>query len=172
MCQHRPAIPLCKKQFAFSGDFYNLPKTLAAKIKSIKAESVKRQPRQTHIKNSAKASPWEGGNIEVRARLVPKFLWTTGSIDVFLNGVRIVSSGGKFKISTTTRAEFNHHGSQHTVELQARSARVGTFPYKLLIDGVLIADSEVFIDNPRILLLPWILLILEFIVIVWFLGRI
>jgi hypothetical protein len=107
--------------------------------------------------------PWHGGMVEVTARLVPRYLWTTTSIDVFPDGRCILRSGGQFKIVGSCSAEFHHDGSAHTVELswgrvQHRGVLRHGFPYELRIDGAKVAVSDVAVENARLLAIPYLVL--------------
>jgi hypothetical protein len=96
---------------------------------------------------------WEGSTVEVRARVVPRYLWTTASIDVFLDGRCILKTGGQRKAVGSSFAEFHHGGDVHSAELSWGHARMGhaldlTFPYQLFFDGAKIAVSEISVENP------------------------
>ena len=54
---------------------------------------------------------WEGSAVEVRARVVPRYLWTTTSIDVFVDGRCILKTGGQMKAVGSSFAEFHHGGA-------------------------------------------------------------
>ena len=40
---------------------------------------------------------WQGSPIRVEARLIPRFLWTTASIDVFVGQQCVLRTGGQMK---------------------------------------------------------------------------
>jgi hypothetical protein len=89
----------------------------------------------------------------VRARVVPRFLWTTASIDVFLDGRCILKTDGQRKAVGSSFAEFHHGGDVHSAELSWGQACMRpplclTFPYQLFIDGGKISVSEVRVENP------------------------
>lgn len=91
---------------------------------------------------------WQGNTVEVQARLVPRFLWNTASIDVFLEGQRILRTGGQLKFTGSRIATFSHSGSIHTAELNwGFSGFSFSLPYRLQIDGVPVAASRVRIQN-------------------------
>lgn len=103
------------------------------------------------------AIQWHGSIVEVTARLIPRFLWTTASIDVFLDGSCILRTGGQLKITGSSSAEFYHGGSVHHVELSWGQADLRSFPYQLQIDGAKVAVSRVFVQNWRLVFLAlWI----------------
>jgi hypothetical protein len=107
---------------------------------------------------------WHGSTIEVTARIVPRYLWTTASIDVFLDGRCILRTGGQMRIIGSSSAEFHHDGSVHTAELSWENVhdrgfiRPG-FPYQLRIDGTKVAVAEVAVENPGLILIPLLVLV-------------
>jgi hypothetical protein len=106
---------------------------------------------------------WHGSTVEVTARLVPRYLWTTASIDVFLDGRCILRTGGQLKLIGSSSAEFDHDGSVHSVELSWGCARRQgfvrhSFPYQLRIDGAKVAISEVAVEDAGLSLIPILLL--------------
>jgi hypothetical protein len=106
---------------------------------------------------------WHGSSVGVTARLVPRYLWTTSSIDVFLDGRCILRTGGQMKIVGSSSAEFRHDGVVHTVELswdrvQQQGSIRCCFPYQLRIDGAKLAASEVAVENAGLLVIPMLVL--------------
>lgn len=92
-------------------------------------------------------STWSREVIDVRGRLIPKVLWTTASIDVYLGDHCILATGGQLKLTGTVSKEFLHDGAHHTAKLHWGVFRLRSFPSKLFIDDVAIADSDVFLSN-------------------------
>jgi len=90
---------------------------------------------------------WRGQSIEVTARLIPKFLWTTASIDLFVNSTCVLRTGGKMKVIGSSSARFEDSGTAHDVELRWGWPRPRWFPIKVLIDGDIVADSRAFVEN-------------------------
>jgi hypothetical protein len=91
---------------------------------------------------------WQGNKVNVQARLVPRYLWNTASIDVFLDGQCILQTGGQLKLNGSHSATFTHSGSPHTAELSWSSSGLSfSFPYQLRIDGVPVAASRVNVQN-------------------------
>ena len=88
-----------------------------------------------------------GKNIEVAARLIPKFLWLTASVDVFVNSACVLQTGGKMKMTGSSSARFDDSGGAHDVELKWGWARLRWFPIKILIDGEMVAQSRAFVEN-------------------------
>jgi hypothetical protein len=100
---------------------------------------------------------WNGSTIVVTARLVPRYSWTTASIDVFLDGRCILRTGGQMKVTGSSWAEFDHDGSVHTVELSWGLALGLSFPYQLRIDGAMVAVSEVPVASWGLVLMPFLI---------------
>jgi hypothetical protein len=106
---------------------------------------------------------WEGSTVEVRARVVPRYFWTTASIDVFLDGRCILQTGGQKRATGESFAEFEHGGRMHTAELFWGVARMELtrgimFPYQLLIDEAKVVASEVRVENPASMFPPILIL--------------
>jgi hypothetical protein len=120
-------------------------------------------PREFEFRGAGPATEtrWRGSTVEVRARLVPGHLWTTASIDVFLDGRCILRSGGEGKPTGSRSAEFHHDGEVHTLELswsrmQRRGLTRRRFPYRLRIDGAELAASQVDVENAWLVAVPFL----------------
>lgn len=106
-----------------------------------------RQARETAIVMSEDIK-WQGSPVDVQARLVPRYLWNTASVDVFLDGQRILRTGGQFKFTGSYSTTFTHAGSTHKAELSWGLCSLSfSFPYRLRIDGAPVVDSRVRIRN-------------------------
>ena len=90
---------------------------------------------------------WKGASVRVTSRIIGRYAWTTASIDVSVNGKTILKSGGVMKISGDTVSTFEHEGVAHMAALSWGRMSLRSFPYRLEIDGDLIADSRVFVSN-------------------------
>jgi len=90
---------------------------------------------------------WQGSPIEVKARLIPRFFWTTASIDVFLGKQCILRTGGQMKATGAFTQEFTHSGATHMAELTWGVGYLYSFPYQLRIDGVLLGAGRVRVQN-------------------------
>jgi hypothetical protein len=90
---------------------------------------------------------WQDGTIEVRARLVPRYLWSTASIEVLLDGRCILQTGGRMKFTGTEVATFTHAGSEHTARLLWGAGFLRSFPYKLRIDDAPVSEARAHIRN-------------------------
>jgi hypothetical protein len=90
---------------------------------------------------------WNGQTVEATARLVPRYLWTTASIDVFVGSRCVLRSGGQLKLISSCRAQFEDSGSSHEVELSWDAGVFGSFPVEVKIDGQTIGTSRAFVRN-------------------------
>jgi hypothetical protein len=101
---------------------------------------------------------WNGRTVEVTAHLIPRYFWSTASIDVFLDGECILQTGGQLKTIGSSEAEFHHDGSVHAVKLTWGSAHHLSFPYQLWIDGAKVLVSDVPVANPVLIVMPGLVL--------------
>jgi hypothetical protein len=98
---------------------------------------------------------WKDCDLEVRAEFVPRYCWTTASIDVYLNGLRILRTGGVLRIKGALTKTFRHKNENHALELSWRSPLLGmSFPYELSIDGRSIITAKVWPRNWPMLFIP------------------
>jgi len=104
---------------------------------------------------------WSGSDVEVKAEFVPRYCWTTVSIDVYLDGLCILRTGGVPRIKGSQTETFRHKTENHVLELSWRSPLLGTsFPYQLLIDGIPIIAAKVSPRNWLMLIIPATLTVL------------
>jgi hypothetical protein len=97
---------------------------------------------------------WHGSEVLVKARIVPRYGWTTASIDVFLDGKCILRTGGQPKVTGSSWAVFDHDGSRHFAELSWGMVRGLEFPYVLRIDDAKVALADVPVENPGLSVIP------------------
>jgi hypothetical protein len=90
---------------------------------------------------------WQNKLVRVEARPVLRFMWTTVSIDVYLDDQCILRTGGKYERNGTYSTSFSFGGSEHRAEVTWGRYRQRHFPYQLRIDGELIDDSQVRVKN-------------------------
>lgn len=91
---------------------------------------------------------WQDRTVDVQARLVPRYLWNTASIDVLVDGQQILRTGGQLKLKGSHSGTFTHAGSTHNAELSWKFGGLSlSFPYELRIDGATVATSRVHIRN-------------------------
>jgi len=102
---------------------------------------------------------WQGKTISVRASYIPRFLWTTASIDVFLDGRCVLRTGGQLKVVGSHAAKFNDGGFEHRMELKWGVSSNFRFPYQLYIDGVLAGESQVQVENQQMIMIPVLLML-------------
>jgi hypothetical protein len=101
---------------------------------------------------------WHGSTVHVQARQVPRYFWTTASIDVYLDGQCILQTGGRLNPTGSCSAMFDHGGSAHTAELSWGVALWYSFPYELRVDGIPVAISRIRANNWYLGLMVGILL--------------
>jgi hypothetical protein len=106
-----------------------------------------------------RVTTWQGKAVSVRARYIPRFLWTTASIDVFLDERCVFRSGGQLKSTGSHSASFDDGGSEHRMELTWGRSREFRFPYQLRIDGVLVGESQVRVENQILVLIPALIIV-------------
>ena len=97
--------------------------------------------------NTTEGIKWQGRAVKVTAHLVPRYCWTTASIDVYLDDECILRSGGQMKIVSSYPQVFTHAGAQHTAELSWGVGMFWSFPYTLRIDGAPITQGRVRVRN-------------------------
>jgi hypothetical protein len=95
----------------------------------------------------SKLIQWQDSTIEVQARLVPRYLWCTASIEVLLDGRCLLQTGGQMKFTGTEVATFTHAGSKHTARLLWGAGFLRSFPYSLRIDDAPVSEARVYIRN-------------------------
>jgi len=112
---------------------------------------------------------WQGSPVDVQARLVPRYLWNTASVEIFLDGQRILRTGGQFKFTGSYSTTFTHAGGTHKAELSWGLCGLSfSFPYRLRIDGAPVADSRVRIRNWPVALVVAAVLVAAFMAIFHF----
>ena len=102
---------------------------------------------------------WEGKTVRVQASYVPRFLWATASIDVFLGDQCVLRTGGQLKLTGSHSTSFSDDGSEHQIELSWGRSRNFRFPYQLRIDGVTVDDSHVQVGNWYMIGIPAFVLV-------------
>lgn len=78
---------------------------------------------------------------------IPRYFWMTSSIDVYLDNECILRTGGQLNLTGSVSTTFNSGGSSHQAQLQWGNSRWYRFPYQLRIDGVLVDESLVPVEN-------------------------
>jgi hypothetical protein len=108
---------------------------------------------------------WRDKTVRVRARLIPRFLWLTASIDVFLGKTCILRTGGQLKMTGSHSATFADGNSEHKAVLAWQRSRQHRFPYQLQIDGIDLDNAHVGVENWRMGYIPSFLILSLLIVI-------
>jgi hypothetical protein len=143
--------------------------------RNVVVDGVQPMGSEPNQSSSAAMISWQGKAVRVRARYVPRFLWTTASIDIFLGDQCALRTGGKLKLTGTHAATFRDGGLEHQIELRWGQSRQFRFPYQLRIDGVTVDDSHVQVENWYMMSIPAIIIVaLLFIclnVILWHMTR-
>lgn len=103
---------------------------------------------------------WQNLPVDVQANLVPRYLWTSASIDVYIAGQCVLRTGGVLSPVGSQSATFMHGNTLHTVQLSWGRGVLFSFPYELFIDGIPVSASRVPVSNWVIGLLPITLLTL------------
>jgi hypothetical protein len=99
------------------------------------------------ISRSACHTSWNGLAVDVSARLVSRYAWTTASIDVFVDGKPILKTGGVFKIAAKHSERFQEQEGVHSAEISWGKATLQSFPIVLKIDDTQILASRVLVEN-------------------------
>jgi hypothetical protein len=105
------------------------------------------RPRLTRSVDEACHVLWNGVAVGVTARAVPRYAWTTVSIDVAVDATTILRTGGAFKFVGTRVEKFMLDGKEHTAELVWSAAKLRSFPIKLSIDGSPLLKADVPVKN-------------------------
>ena len=97
--------------------------------------------------------------MSIAAKLVPRYVWQSASIDVAVNGRSVLKTGGVFKLVGKHTETFASNGIEHNVEVTWGKAALRSFPFRLSIDGMPVLESRVPISNWWLGLWPWILFV-------------
>jgi hypothetical protein len=115
---------------------------------------------------------WANRDVKVIARAIPRYFWLTVSIDVYLEQVCILRTGGQLKRIGTQRNAFIYNQEPHEVELSWTPARLRFWPYRLSIDDEPVIISKVYVTNWPLQFIPVIAFLVALIVLsVLFPGR-
>jgi hypothetical protein len=111
-------------------------------------------------------------DLKVTARAIPRYFWLTVSIDVYLEQVCVLRTGGQLKRTGTQRNAFIYNQERHEIELSWTPARLRFWPYRLSIDDELIITSKVYVTNWPLQFIP-VIAVLVFLIIlsILFPGR-
>jgi hypothetical protein len=100
---------------------------------------------------------WQGHNIQINTRPSPKYLWLATETVVKVDGEEIGHSGG-FGFTETLIGTFpdNDHSSELALEMKVDLITLASIPYKLVVDGEIISQGRLEIDDWILCLLPTI----------------
>jgi hypothetical protein len=101
--------------------------------------------------------PWNGVAVLVTSRLISRFAWTTASIDVWVDGNRVLRSGGALRFTGNHTETFHLGDATHEAKLTWGTGWLRSFPYKLEIDGTVVAESRVVTENWWLIFWPFLL---------------
>jgi hypothetical protein len=90
---------------------------------------------------------WHDANLTMRARAVPRYLWSTVSIEVFVEGTCVLRTGGERREVGFVTHCFDYDGNAHEATLSWGKCMLGSFPCKLTIDGNDVSGSPVVVEN-------------------------
>jgi hypothetical protein len=97
---------------------------------------------------------WNGVPVIITCRLIKRYVWTTASIDIWVDGNLVLRSGGVLRITGSRTESFYFDTATHEATLAWRAGRLLSFPFKLVIDGTVVVESRVFIENWWLLFWP------------------
>jgi hypothetical protein len=86
---------------------------------------------------------WNDESLFIRAEYLPKFFWLTASIDLLVDGIAVISTGGQFKFKGTASKQIDIKGSIHQVRLDWGSFLIASCPCTLIIDNLEIAKLNI-----------------------------
>jgi len=90
---------------------------------------------------------WNNTPILVTSRFISRYAWTSASIDVSVDGAVILRTGGVFRVTGTVVQTFTSRGANHEAKLTWGRGSLRWFPFKLEIDGALVAEAKVPTSN-------------------------
>lgn len=99
---------------------------------------------------------WNENPVAVTARFMPRFLWTTASIDIFVGSQCVIRTGGQMKFTGQAIAQFEHGGTNHSVRIRWGWSKIRSFPIKVEIDEQQIAETNAVVTNWPMSLWPLI----------------
>jgi hypothetical protein len=103
---------------------------------------------------------WKESKLTVTSVLLPKLLWQTASIDVFLDEKCVLRTGGQLKLTGSHSGHFDHAEESHEVTLTWGHADLRSFPVEVLIDAQSVVSARVFTRNWPMALWPWVALVI------------
>jgi hypothetical protein len=134
---------------------YKLPSWKPELIRNKIKNSIRKNEEMNTLENKTE---WNETKIEVQASLVPKYIWTTASIDVILEGRFILRTGGKLKVTGVVKNGFEFNGKKYQAVLTWGRSSLWYFPYQLTINENMVSNSKVYIRNWPMVFTVWVIL--------------
>jgi hypothetical protein len=111
-------------------------------------------------RDRANTARWRDRTFRVTARAIPRLCWLTASIDVHLDDVALINSGGVLRLKGGNVSRFDNRSETHSVRLDWVSPGRGIdFPFQLSIDDQILIDSKVRPQNWPVMLIAVIVLV-------------
>jgi len=103
---------------------------------------------------------WEGHNISIDSQPALKYLWFATETIIKVDGAEIARYGGfRFTEKITGKFPHNNSSSELALEIKVDLITLVSVPYKLEIDGNMVSQGRLKINNWILFLVPTILLI-------------
>ena len=113
----------------------------------------------TQAREEAAGISWNGLSLRLASRLVPRFAWQTASIELAIDDMTVLQTGGAFKFVGAVVQSFEVQGALHEARLEWGRGTLKSFPCKVTIDGLDAWSGRVRVGNWWIGLWPWIALV-------------
>ena len=115
---------------------------------------------------------WNGKLLTVSALYVPRYLWATASISVYLNEECILRTGGQLRFTGSCSTQYSDANGTHIAELSWGLGFLRSFPYTLRIDNVHVVSARVHVKNWPVALTVWwllalVALVIRYVIHVW-----
>ena len=101
---------------------------------------------------------WSCSRFFITSTLVPQKFWQAVSIDIRLDRVCVLRTGGVFKVTGSHSVEFACNGAHHCIKLSWGYANLRSLPIKVEIDGEVQFEGRVVIRNWPLTFVPWLAL--------------
>jgi hypothetical protein len=103
---------------------------------------------------------WEGHNISIRSEPALKYLWSATETVVMVDGVELGRTGGfRFNEKLTGRFPHQNASSEFALDIKVDLITLVSVPYQLEVDGKIVSQGRLKIDNWILFLVPTIILI-------------
>jgi hypothetical protein len=109
------------------------------------------------LKRGGPSAVWKGVAVLVTSRLISRYVWMSASIDVWVNANRVLRSGGALRFIGNHTEAFHLGDAIHEVKLTWGTGWLRSFPFKLEIDGTVVAESRVVTENWWLIFWPFFL---------------